>query len=74
MITDGYKQNFLTLSQAFEDGNVCLMECTDAATGKPVYTICAVNREPTGEMAMVPMARLFDGNPYEELMPPEVPA
>jgi hypothetical protein len=38
-------------------------------TGQPVYALCAVNYD--GEMVdLVPLARMFDGNPYEELVPP----
>jgi hypothetical protein len=67
---DGYKANFETLSQAFDDGNVVLMECKDAKTGELVACICAVNREDK-EVEFVPFARMFDGNPYEQLQPPD---
>ena len=69
MIPEGHSANFDTLKRAVEDNAVCLMECTDKITGKPVYTICAMNLV-DGEIAMVPIAKLFDGNPYEELNPP----
>ena len=45
------------------------MECTDAVTGKPVIAICAVNTV-NGEYEFSPLAKMFDGNPYEELNPP----
>ena len=45
------------------------MECRDAATGQPVFALCAVNY--TGETVdLAPLAKLFAGNPYEELVPP----
>lgn len=69
MITEGYKGNFETLKRAVKDGNIALMECTDSKTGQPVYTVCAVQRT-SGSFEMVPLAKLFDGNPYEELTPP----
>ena len=69
MITKGYKTNFATLKRAFAHGDVALMECTDTATGKPVITICAVNTI-NGEYEFTPLAKMFDGNPYEELSPP----
>lgn len=74
-INNAYKQNFETLLNAAKLGEVCLMECTDAKTGKPVIVVCAVNRvqDPTQyavQYQMVPLAKMFDGNPYEEVMPP----
>lgn len=69
-IAKGYKANFHTLNQAFLDGRVCLMECTDKITKAKVNVICAVN-EVEGEYEMVPFAKLFEGNPYDELDPPK---
>ena len=69
MITEGYKANFETLKRAFKNKVVALMECTDAVTGKPVIAICAVNTA-NGEYEFSPLAKMFDGNPYEELLPP----
>ena len=70
-IAAGYKANFKTLCDAIRNDDVCLMECTDAVTGKPVMVICAVQRD-SDAFEMVPFAKLFDGNPYEELIPPEM--
>lgn len=73
MIGEAHKSNFETLERAFLEGDVCLMECTDKETGKPVPVICAV--QPSGDEAapieFVPFAKLFLGNPYEEVDPPE---
>jgi hypothetical protein len=68
-ISKGYKANFQTLSRAFDNDRVCLMECTDKVTKKKVMVICAVQMVGE-EYEMVPFAKLFDGNPYEELDPP----
>lgn len=68
-IAEGYKANFQTLNRAFLNEQVCLMECTDKITKAKVNVICAVN-EVEGEYEMVPIAKLFDGNPYDELDPP----
>jgi len=68
-IAVGYKNNFETMKHAFANGDVALMECTDVATGKPVITICAVQTDQEG-CTFVPLAKMFDGNPYEELNPP----
>ena len=72
-IAPGYEANFETMRRASADGNLALMECTDAVTGKPVITICAVEHH-DGEFHFKPMAKMFDGNPYEELVPPSVSA
>lgn len=69
MITKEYKANFETLKKAFKNKAIALMECTDAETGKPVITVCAVNIV-NGEYELIPLAKMFDGNPFEELLPP----
>ena len=70
-IPDGHRTNFETLERAFRDGRVCLLDCQDRASGDSVAVICAVNPEDDGQTAFVPFARLFEGNPYEELCPPD---
>ncbi len=72
-ISKGYKSNFETLKRAHNDGRLALMECQDKKTKKKVYVICAVSSDPEGGEAvdMVPLAKLFDGNPYGELNPPD---
>ena len=66
-----YVNNFKTLCRAIDNADVALLECTDAATGKKVVAICAVSHK-NGDYAMVPIAKLFDGDPYKELIPPPV--
>jgi hypothetical protein len=69
MIPQPHRDNFNTLSQVFDDGAACLLECQVRATGRPAYVICAVNRRgPACEL--VPFAQLFNDNPYELLSPP----
>lgn len=70
-ISDGYKHNFNTLIQAAKNDDLALLKTYDKITGKPVYAICAVQRETNGA-TMIPLAKLFDGNPYDELDPPVV--
>ena len=66
-----YQANFETLQRAFDNEDVCLVACTDAVTGKLVPTICMVNVHPEdGEIELVPVAKMFTGNPYEEVIPP----
>jgi len=69
MISKGHIANFETLRKAFKNKAVILMECTDVETGKPVITVCAVDVV-NGEYEFSPLAKMFDGNPYEELNPP----
>lgn len=70
MIKPGYKANFNTLQRAMDAREVALLECTDKATGRPIIALCAVDYD--GEMfSFVPLAKMFDGNPYDELDPPE---
>ena len=69
MIPDGHKNNFKTLQEAFGNGDVALMECTDRESGEAVSVICAVHRE-EGEFVLTPLAKMFNGNPYAELLPP----
>jgi hypothetical protein len=69
-ILPGHKANLNTIVAAAKAGHLALMDCADAATGKPVVVLCAVNRESNGDYGFVPLAKLFDGNPYNELQPP----
>ena len=71
MINDAYKQNFGMLVEAVKNGDVCLVECKDAKSNTPVITVCAVQTSKEDEeFQIVPLAKLFDGDPYEELIPP----
>ena len=66
----GHRANFTTLSEAFENRDVALMECELRATGEVVAVICAANRMTEGQIDFVPLAMFFNGNPYELLNPP----
>lgn len=67
-IAKGHKANFKTLQLACKNGDLALMECTDITTGEPVITICVVNLD-YGEYVFTPVAKMFDGNPYDEVNP-----
>lgn len=69
-IKTGYQINFQTLLRAAKAGDLAIMECTDKKTGKPVITVCCVSYE-GNEYDFTPIAKMFDGNPYEELEPPK---
>lgn len=68
-ISDEYKSNLETLTMAAKNGDICLMECTDLKTGNTVIVVCAVNVKDK-QYEFIPLAKMFDGNPYEEVAPP----
>lgn len=72
MISEGYKHNFGLLRRAFDNAQAALVECRDAKTGEPIMAVCAV-RLIESKFVMTPLAKMFDGNPYEEVLPPEIP-
>lgn len=70
-IPDHARTNFNTLLRAAGDGNLALMECLDAVTGKRRYVLCAVGRANDGDYVMMPFGHLADGNPYDAYLPPD---
>ncbi|WP_416463784.1 DUF6117 family protein [Sphingomonas sp. VDB2] len=68
-IPEPFRRNFDTLLRAAEEGDLALLECTDAVTGAPRYVLCAVGRE-AGAYVMTPFGHLHDGNPFEAYVPP----
>lgn len=71
MIEKGYKANLATIKKAAANNDLALMECKDAHTGKRVIALCAIAFDGK-EYITTPLAKMFDGNPYEELIPPTV--
>lgn len=75
MLKPGDTANFETLRRAFKHEDVCLVECQDKKTGSYVAVICATQWTPApegeeSEGTLVPLAKLFEGNPYDELLDP----
>lgn len=70
MILDGHKQNFNTMLDAAKNGDLALVECTDAKTGEIVIAVCIIVEHSDGLIDIMPVAKMFNGNPYEELIPP----
>lgn len=68
-IEEGYKANFHTLLRAAGDERLALVECLDIKTRQRVMVVSAIS-DRDGEFDIVPLAKMFDGNPYEELAPP----
>jgi hypothetical protein len=48
-----------------------LIETTNKTTGERVAVLCTVQLPSAGEFLAVPVAKLFDGSPHDELNPPE---
>jgi hypothetical protein len=72
-LLSGHKQNFETLRRAMLAGDAALMECQHATSGETVAVICAVNRhaeKPEEEFEFVPVAMMFNDNPYGIVNPP----
>lgn len=68
MLRPGDQSNFETLKRVFANGDAALLECTNHK-GEYVAVICAVHWE-NDEYVMSPFAKMFEGNPYEEVIPP----
>ena len=66
---DGDQRNLNMLATAFENHDIAVIECQVIATGQVVPVICAVNRQPGGQMELVPFAELFRGDQFEWLVP-----
>ena len=71
-IPDYISANFQSLLRAAADGNLALIECTDAVTAEPRYVICGVGRDGT-DLLLTPFGHLADGNPYTAYVPPSEP-
>lgn len=69
-IEGGYQHNFNTLLRAAGNNDLVLVDCQDKATGKKVVAVCATQFDPAdNSTSLIPLAKMFDGDPYEELNP-----
>lgn len=74
------KINFETLQHATLAGHLVLMQCKRKDTGAMVAVVCATNTittsplvyggRPTREHQLIPLAELYECDPYEFLIPP----
>lgn len=77
MLKPGDRANFNTIIRAARHGFLSLVECTDKKTGKYVAAIALIQEGPSPavgeerEYEIIPIARMFEGNPYDELNPPD---
>lgn len=64
------KENFETLERAHKNGDLCVVECEDIKTGEYVAVICAIQEANDDNVNMIPLARMFSGDPTKEVKPP----
>ena len=69
MIAEGYKHNFETLLRASTNGDLSLLECVNTQTKQTEIVICAVHHQLPDEYVFTPLAKMFNGNPFEEVFP-----
>lgn len=74
MISRKARLLFDNVCAAAHEHELCLAECTDRRTGKKVNVICAATTEDGVVVRFRPLARLFSGNPYNEVAPPGLDA
>lgn len=67
------KLTFENLTDSAREHRLCLTRCEDIRTGKPVYVICEQFVE-NGVHRFNPIARLFSGNPGNEVTFPGISA
>ena len=63
-------ENFETLKRACTNGDLALLECQEKATGKVVEVVCAMFKDEEDMICAVPLAQMYDENPFELLNPP----
>ncbi len=66
----GHRLNFDTLLRAAREQDLALVECQNQETGEMLPVICAVNPTDDGENLLIPLAQMFNVNPYDFLTPP----
>jgi len=66
-----HKVNLETIIRAAKAGRLAIVDCQDKATRKAVTILCAIGQD-RDVCVIVPFAKLFDSNPYEELYPPNL--
>jgi hypothetical protein len=64
------KHNFSTMLRAAKNGELALLSCIEKSTKQPVMAICAMQKEDDGSITPVPIAQMFQSNPYELLEDP----
>ena len=69
-----HREAYVQLIEAAQGNELCLAECeSHGKPGTKVYAICSVVKTPGG-VTYVPLARLFNGNPSNEITSPGISA
>ena len=70
-VSIGAKIDFESIKNAAEQGKLGLMLCREKASGKIVTVLVGVKVLPNGQgdtfYEMIPLAKMFGGNPYDEV-------
>lgn len=69
MITKRARLQFQLIASAGQSSTLCLAECYNLKTEKKEYVLCAHHLE-NGVSYYEPLAKLFKGNPFNEITPP----
>lgn len=70
MLLPGDRVNYDTLRRACDAGDLALLECVDRGSGEYVAVLAAMGYDATTqEYVVTPLARMFKGNPYDEVRP-----
>lgn len=69
-ILKGFETNFETLIKAVKNNDVALVSLKEITTGEYRVVLCAMQRNDDKTITPVPLAQLFESNPYEIFEPP----
>ena len=69
-LATGHRDNLDTIMRAARAHDLAVLECQDRATHEPVPVLVAIHLDNDGQYVFTPLARLFTGNPYAELIGP----
>ena len=69
-LATGHRGNLRTIVRAARNDDLAVLECQDRVTREPVPVLVAVHRDDDGQYVFTPLARMFSGNPYAELLGP----
>ncbi len=68
-IPEHVRTNFNTLLKAATNGDLALLECSDAETSETRYVLCAVGRDHE-DFVFIPFGHMAPDNPYLDYIPP----
>ena len=69
-LAKGHRKNLDTIIRAATARDLAVLECQDRLTRAPVPVLVAIHQDDEGQFVFTPLARMFMGNPYEELIGP----